>query len=402
MKKFFIVFISICTVLLSGCNNRDLREHTTNITDPLLANFDDFDVANKKYIKYNADVCDMRTNRIVEIGMTQVFQYNNSVSIDISSEYVNESNNACFAASGYCPVNSLQKMTGTKTFDEALTSVGQPYFYSELGDRCALLLADEEQTLIYGDGNDFLKIALGGKHTITGVKSIQITDDRLFVFNCPRKKEGMSVIIRSFAWGDDTTYDEIEIPFSSMGLNDTERDVKENAVFIKDGTLFCISDVFIDQCGWITAYNLETKQYSNAKIEGIAGVQQIFCAEDGIIVLYNKYNSEGYSNNTFLYKYGFDYSSTAFSHEGVSVISFPENANYYFSTRGKDCYCVGDTFCGIMENTQDMSYAYAEFSLSTGELTTFVPFMPKSSDYVVTGLIIRDDGRAISRNNCGT
>ncbi len=368
----------------------------------MLANFDDFDVVKKKYISYNANVCGIPEKRIVEIGMTQVFQYNNSVSIDISSEYVNESNNACFAASGYCPINSLKKMTGTKKFDEALTSVGQPYFYSELGDRSALLLADEEQTLIYGSGDIFLKVALGGKHTITGVKSIQITDERLFVFNSPRKEKGMGVVVRSFMWGDNTTYDEIEIPFSSMGLNDIERDVKENAIFIKDGTLFCISDVFTDQCGWITAYNLESKQYSNVKIEGIAGVQQLFCAEDGIIVLYNKYGSDGYSNNTFLCKYGFDYSSTAFSQEDVSVISFPNNANYYFSTRGKDSYCVGDTFCGIMENIHDMSYAYVEFSLSTGELTTFVPFMPKSSDYVVTGLIIRDDGKAISRNNCDT
>lgn len=402
MKKFFIIFISICTILLSGCSNRGLSEHTTNITNPLLANFDDFDVVKKKYISYNANVCGIPEKRIVEIGMTQVFQYNNSVSIDISSEYVNESNNACFAASGYCPINSLKKMTGTKKFDEALTSVGQPYFYSELGDRSALLLADEEQTLIYGSGDIFLKVALGGKHTITGVKSIQITDERLFVFNSPRKEKGMGVVVRSFMWGDNTTYDEIEIPFSSMGLNDIERDVKENAIFIKDGTLFCISDVFTDQCGWITAYNLESKQYSNVKIEGIAGVQQLFCAEDGIIVLYNKYGSDGYSNNTFLCKYGFDYSSTAFSQEDVSVISFPNNANYYFSTRGKDSYCVGDTFCGIMENIHDMSYAYVEFSLSTGELTTFVPFMPKSSDYVVTGLIIRDDGKAISRNNCDT
>lgn len=400
MKNFFIVFLSICTVLLSGCSNRGSREHTTNTTNPLLANFDDFDVTKKKYIKYNADVCEMPKSRVVEIGMTQVFQYNNSVSIDISSEYVSESNNACFAASGYCPINSLNQMTGTKSFDEALTTVGQPYFYSELGDRCALLLADEEQTLIYGIGDEFLEIALGGKHTITGIKSMQITDERLFVFNCPRKEKGMSVVIRSFVWGDNTTYDEIEIPFSCMGLNDIERDVKENTIFIKDKTLFCISDELNNQCGWLTAYNLETKQYSNIKIEDIAGVQQVFCAEDGILLLYNKYNSDGYSNNTFLYKYRFDYSGTAFSKEGVSVISFPNNANYYFSTKGKDSYCIGDTFCGIMENTCDMSYAYAEFSLLTGELTTFVPFKPNYSDYVVTGLIIRDDGKAVSRNNC--
>lgn len=219
-------------IFLSGCNSKGLRKHTSSITDPLLANFDDFDVAKKKYISYNANVCGIPEKRIVEIGMTQVFQYNNSVSIDISSEYVNESNNACFAASGYCPINSLQKMTGTKTFDEALTSVGQPYFYSELGDKSALLLADKEQTLIYGSGDDFLKIALGDKHTITGVKSLQITDEQLFIFNCPGKEKGMSVVIRSFIWSDNTTYDEIEIPLSSMGLSDIKRDVKENAVFI--------------------------------------------------------------------------------------------------------------------------------------------------------------------------
>lgn len=401
MKKLIAVLLSICTVLISGCSRERCGEHGANITDTLLADFDNFIVTSQKYTKYNADICNMQEGRVAEIGLTEIFRYNNSVSLEISSAGVQESNNACFAADGYCPVSSLFKMTGTSTFDQALTSVGQPYTYTELGDKSALLLADKKQTLIYGNANRFSKVTLGDKYNITSVISLQITDEKLFVFSYPEAKNGKCVVVRNLLLSDSTSLDEIVIPFSDIGFEDFNLHISKYNIFVNNDTLFFIAYDLDKRCGWIIAYNLNTKQYSNIRIENIAGVEQIFCADDGIIVLYNKYDSNGYSNNTFLCRYGFDYASTTFSQESVSVITFPENANYYFSTKGQDSYCVGDTFCGILENTRDMSYAYAEFSLSTGKITTFIPFKPKSSNYAVTGLIIRDNGKAVSRHNCG-
>lgn len=323
----------------------------------------------------------------------------------------------------YFPLETVLAMTGKSTLNEMLLDIGQPRVYEELGDFCAFLIGNPNQTYTpsfsigFGDKSDVVYYGTPEQAYIAEFRyeeeawfrSLQITEDSIYCFMLPYNEVEHSIIVYQIPRNSSEGFTK-QIFYSVIGLPEIFTMKFIENMFVDGDYLFFLGHFLtsiepLNSDFYVLAYNLKTDEFDVYKTFDVDYVGKLFRYKNGLGFVTSMYDEQGYLTKTGVRFLDFDEVGCELSFKEDLFLPRSDKWAYDMGIVNELFYCIDNKLCGIMTiKGNSASLVYVEFDLdSNGAVTTCVPFAKFNKEeyknLVYNNFAIRDNGKGVSEHN---
>ncbi len=296
--------------------------------------------------------------------------------------------------------DEIKEFYSIKDLDDEL---GQPYIYGENNGITAMLFksynTSKSYSLIYKKGNAFNRIDLA-KYEMPF--SMQITDNFIYLYS--KEKDGdysSDIVITEVELHDSVTDDGktyiINVPVSSMGLEEIDNTINHDNIFIINNILYFSFNHFGKNAS-LAVCDLENMRGTFVPINDIFVDGRLFIQGNKIgLMIMDK------QEDSIINWYDFNSENMTLTMERSLPVSIPETAGgmeYELYLFGHNFYYIDGLLCGFLYSKEDYveNMAYVEIVADTGMTSTFIPFKNVNLDSHKTwNYIICNNGHGICK-----